>query len=140
MDSKHLEMFKHILETGRDEILGRGDDTLRTMTQARPSEVDVADKAAAEAQRSFSLLIRGREQRLLRKIEKALERIEHGEYGVCEACGGAIQLARLKARPVTTLCIECKNQQERGEAPTRETREERASQRYVRQDPRDARD
>jgi DnaK suppressor protein len=49
------------------------------------------------------------------KIREALERIEDGEFGICESCEEMIGEARLKARPVTTLCIDCKTEQERQE-------------------------
>jgi len=49
---------------------------------------------------------------LLSKIEEALQRVEDGEYGICEDCGDEIGLKRLEARPVTTLCIDCKTAQE----------------------------
>jgi DnaK suppressor protein len=49
---------------------------------------------------------------LLAKIEEALERVEDGSFGVCEACGEEIGIKRLEARPVTTLCIDCKTLQE----------------------------
>jgi DnaK suppressor protein len=52
---------------------------------------------------------------LLNKIRETLERLEEGEFGVCESCGEEIGEARLRARPVTTLCIECKTEQERQE-------------------------
>jgi DnaK suppressor protein len=52
---------------------------------------------------------------LLKKIENALDRIEQGIFGICEKCGEAIDLRRLDARPVTTMCIDCKTQQEEEE-------------------------
>ncbi|MBD5642010.1 MAG: RNA polymerase-binding protein DksA, partial [Desulfovibrio sp.] len=63
----------------------------------------------------FTLRLRDRERRLIRKIQGALQRIEDGTYGVCEECGEDISLARLKARPVTRLCIHCKARQEEDE-------------------------
>jgi DnaK suppressor protein len=58
------------------------------------------------------LRIRDRESKLIRKIKSALERIENGTFGVCETCGGEISIKRLKARPVTSQCIECKSKEE----------------------------
>jgi DnaK suppressor protein len=58
------------------------------------------------------LRIRDRERKLIGKIKEALERIEQGTYGICEDCGEEISTERLKARPVTTLCIDCKKTQE----------------------------
>ncbi len=76
---------------------------------------DLGDQASAETDRSFMLRLRGREQKLLKKIEDAMERIDAGEYGSCEACGEEIGIKRLEARPVTTMCIECKTEQEEEE-------------------------
>jgi DnaK suppressor protein len=58
------------------------------------------------------LRIRERERRLITKITEALERIEEGTFGICERCGEDISDKRLEARPVTTLCINCKQEQE----------------------------
>lgn len=76
---------------------------------------DLGDQASAETDRSFMLRLRGREQKLLKKIEEAIERIENSDYGICEVCGEEIGIKRLEARPVTTMCIECKTEQEEEE-------------------------
>jgi len=76
---------------------------------------DMGDQATAEMDINFMLRLRGREQRLLRKIELAIERIDNGTYGICEVCGCDIEIERLEARPVTTMCIECKTEQEEEE-------------------------
>ncbi|HYA12061.1 MAG TPA: RNA polymerase-binding protein DksA [Thermodesulfovibrionales bacterium] len=76
---------------------------------------DLGDQATAETERSFMLRLRGRERRLLKKIENAIERVEQGTFGICDRCGNEIDIRRLEARPVTTMCIECKIQQEEEE-------------------------
>ncbi len=76
---------------------------------------DLGDQASAETDRSFMLRLKGREQRLLKKIEDAIERIDNGVFGICDRCGEEIDIKRLEARPVTTMCIECKIQQEEEE-------------------------
>jgi DnaK suppressor protein len=58
------------------------------------------------------LRIRDREAKLIKKIREALERIENDTYGICESCGEDISIKRLKARPVTTQCIDCKSKEE----------------------------
>lgn len=80
-----------------------------------PTFPDVSDQASAEVDQNFSMRIRERERRLLKKIDEALERMDAATYGICERCGGGIPYKRLKARPVTTLCIECKTLQEQEE-------------------------
>jgi len=76
---------------------------------------DLGDQATAETERSFMLRLRGRERRLLKKIENAIERVEQGTFGICDRCGNEIDIRRLEARPVTTMCIDCKIQQEEEE-------------------------
>lgn len=73
---------------------------------------ELGDQAAAEINRNFMLRLRERERKLLKKIDKALEKMDSGTYGICETCGQEIGVKRLEARPVTTLCIECKTEQE----------------------------
>jgi DnaK suppressor protein len=82
------------------------------MTDFKETFPDPTDRASLESDRNFMLRIRGRERRLLLKIEEALERIEDGSFGSCERCGEDISEERLKARPVTTHCIECKKKEE----------------------------
>ena len=73
---------------------------------------DYADQSTEESDRSFELRLRDRERRLIGKIDEALERIKENTFGICEGCGGKIGLKRLEARPVVTLCINCKKEQE----------------------------
>ena len=76
---------------------------------------DISDQASVEADQNFSLRIREREQRLIKKIDEALDRIDQNIYGICERCEEEIPYPRLKARPVTTLCINCKTLEEQEE-------------------------
>ena len=76
---------------------------------------DTTDQAQAEMDRNFLLRLKEREQKLIKKIDQAVERIDNGTFGICRGCGNEIPLPRLKARPVTDLCIECKTKQEQDE-------------------------
>ena len=80
---------------------------------------DVSDQASAEAEQNFLMRIREREQRLIKKIDEALERMDQNTYGICERCEEEIPYPRLKARPVTTLCINCKTLEEQEEKARR---------------------
>jgi len=112
MDKEILEQFKEQLITKKEEILAEVGKTLNEMTDQTTNIPDPNDRATVESGRSFELRIRDRERKLLSKIEEALVRIEEGEFGVCEGCGEEIGIKRLEARPVTTLCIDCKTLQE----------------------------
>ncbi len=76
---------------------------------------DLGDQATAEIDRNFMLRLKGRERKLLKKIEEAIERIDQGIFGICDKCGLDINIKRLEARPVTSMCIECKTLQEEEE-------------------------
>ncbi len=113
MDEKQNEYFKKFLTELLDGLLRRAGDTVNDMTD--PSDAhfpDPSDRATLETDRNFELRIRDREHKLIKKIKKALERIEEGTFGICEECGEKISSQRLEARPVTTLCIDCKIKQE----------------------------
>ena len=102
------------LERQRAAILSETGEVLthRENPEAFP---DVSDQASAEVDQGFSMRILDRERKLLKKIDEALERMTTETYGICEGCGGEIPYKRLKARPVTTFCIECKTLQEQEE-------------------------
>ena len=114
-DSKLLAIKKKLLKQ-RQDLLTEAGQTLNTkITTEKETFPDPTDQAVAELDNNFLLRLRGREQKLLKKIDEAISRIDTGTYGVCESCGGEISIKRLEARPVTTLCIECKTRQEEEE-------------------------
>lgn len=104
-----LEKQKDALLVEAGVLLGGG---LNPGNEALP---DLGDQATAETDKNFTLRLREREQKLLKKIDDAIDRISEGTFGICESCDGKITPKRLKARPVTTLCIECKTIQEQDE-------------------------
>jgi DnaK suppressor protein len=112
MDPERLEFFRNLLQQRLEEILGEADKTRNDMTGSAAPFPDPADRASLETDRNFTLRIRDRERKLILKIREALDRIDAGTYGVCELCGGEISQKRLIARPVTTMCIDCKSRQE----------------------------
>jgi DnaK suppressor protein len=115
MDKEQLEYFKEKLGNMSKSLLSEAEKTLSEMTDHSDNYPDPTDRATAESDRSFELRIRDRERKLLAKIKAAVERIGEGTYGICDDCGDDIQAKRLEARPVTTLCIECKTRQENHE-------------------------
>lgn len=115
MDRTQLEELKKTLHDQLDTLLRDAGRTVTEMTDEKTNFPDPTDRASLESERNFELRIRDRERKLILKIREALERIETGEFGTCESCGEDISPARLKVRPVTTLCIDCKTEQERQE-------------------------
>ncbi len=112
MNSEDLMYFKKLLQSRLEELLREAEKTVQDMSDNGTFSPDPADRASIETDRNFLLRIRERERKLIAKIREALERIENGTFGICENCGDEIDIERLKARPVTTLCIECKRKQE----------------------------
>jgi len=106
---QELEQQRKTLLNEAGVIIGQG---LMIGSENLP---DLGDQATAMADQNFMLRLKEREQKLLKKIDEALDRITQGTFGICESCGGEISFKRLKARPVTTLCIECKTKQEEDE-------------------------
>jgi len=115
MDKAKIEEFRQLLNEQMDQLLRDAEKTVSDMNDEKANFPDPTDRASLESDRNFELRIRDRERKLINKIREAIERLDEGEYGVCESCGEDIGEARLRARPVTTLCIECKTEQERQE-------------------------
>jgi DnaK suppressor protein len=86
-----------------------------SMNRERNIGRDSIDESMEEEIFSTELRLRDREKWLLGKINGALERLDTGNIDECEDCGEAIGFRRLVARPVTTLCIECKEEREQEE-------------------------
>jgi DnaK suppressor protein len=116
LKKKDLKRFKDILIEKKEEILRNAKKTLNEdMTLDADDMPDEMDLASSEYLQSFTFRLRGREKTFLKKIDHALAKIEEGSFGICEECEEPISLKRLEARPETTLCIRCKEDQERME-------------------------
>jgi DnaK suppressor protein len=116
LKKKDLKRFKEILEEKRDAVLANAKRTLNEdMTLDVDDLPDEMDLASSEYLQSFQFRLRGREKTFLKKIDYALAKIEDGTFGMCESCDEPISIKRLEARPETTLCIRCKEDQERTE-------------------------
>ncbi|MCK9229387.1 MAG: RNA polymerase-binding protein DksA [Syntrophales bacterium] len=111
MKAEQLEYFRALFNQKIEELLREAGKTVSGMTGSSESFPDLTDRAAQESDRDFELRIRDRERKLIKKMKEALERIDNGTFGIC-SCGKKISEKRLMARPVTTLCIDCKKRQE----------------------------
>lgn len=116
MDAEKIEEFRQMLTSEKKELLRKAMHTLKNEIEIQQEDMaDESDLASALTDQSLSLRLRGRERSLIDKIDLALKRIDTGEFGECVMCGEEIAYNRLKARPVTTMCIACKEDQERRE-------------------------
>ena len=111
VNQREVKFFRRLLKQRVQELLTEAGKTVEGMDEDE-NFPDPTDRASLESNRNFILRIRDRERKLIGKIEEALTRLDDGTYGVCEKCEEKIGTERLKARPVTTLCIECKSDQE----------------------------
>jgi DnaK suppressor protein len=113
---KDLKRFQDILNEKRAALMRNAQRTLtEDMTLDSDDLPDEMDLASSEYLQSFTFRLRGREKTFLKKIDHALAKIEAGTFGICEDCEEPISLKRLEARPETTLCIRCKEDQEKAE-------------------------
>jgi DnaK suppressor protein len=113
LTKKQVSELRVFLEDERRRLLRTARDTLAEgLVQEKEAGRDELDESSDENLLAFELRLRDRERGMLNKINKALLRIGEGEYNICEECEAYIGYARLKARPFTTLCINCKEEQE----------------------------
>ena len=113
MKDKDIDFFKQLLIEQLETLLGQADIAVHTLIEkGYETSPDIVDRASFESERGTMLRIRDRESKLIRKIQRSLENLENGSYGICEMCEKEIAIKRLKARPVTTHCIECKTKME----------------------------
>lgn len=114
MRKSEQKKFIKILNEAKTQLL---DNARRAMTgdiHLDPDDfADEIDSASSESGLAFIGRLRERERQLIQKIDASLDKIENGTYGTCVSCEEDIGVARLKARPVADLCIDCKSQQER---------------------------
>jgi len=115
MNKKELKLITGKLKAWKEELVNEATKTVDGMTSEKAQFADPTDRASMETDRNFLLRIRDRERKLISKIDKAVERVEDGTFGLCDECGEDIEFKRLMARPVATLCVECKTKQEEEE-------------------------
>ncbi len=116
MKAQELSLIKDRLLAERERILNKARETLLTINEVNTDDLnDEVDIASQEEGERVSLRLRDREAKLINKIDETLSRLENNpdDFGTCEECGAPIGIKRLMARPVASLCIECKEEQER---------------------------
>lgn len=119
LTGEELATLKQILEEQLKDIMSQSREAVTELTEVREQDPDPLDLAVSESNREFTLRLADRERRLLSKIKYALDRMVNGDYGTCESCGAPITFKRLMARPVATLCIDCKTEAEQVESRKR---------------------
>jgi DnaK suppressor protein len=116
MRTREVQRYRTLLEEQLAELVGHGEKAVHVLVGEGVDEIpDPNDRATVEEERNGLLRMRDRDRKLIGKIQGALARLDAGTFGKCAACGRAIAPARLRARPVTDLCIDCKTEAERAE-------------------------
>lgn len=118
MKKRELEFFRKMLKRQLEELTQKSDVVIAGLLNSTVNSADPLDRTSLELERDFTLRMMDRENKLIVKIKKALEKIQDQTFGICEVCGEKIDIERLKLRPVTELCIGCKTHQERLERLT----------------------
>ena len=116
MDQKQLMKFKKILLEEKQRLLNNSKNTVTNEINISQDDLpDETDLAATELNQNLIFKLRERERQVLDSIDRALARVDEGSFGTCEECEESIEPRRLEARPITTLCIACKELDERRE-------------------------
>ena len=122
MNSKQLEYFRLVLIKWQQELLKESTKIIDRLRNEKDTLKEVCDKANFEVENFVELCISDRNRKLLRKISKALKRIEDRDYCYCEVSGEPIGVKRLEARPVANLSIEEQEKRERSDNMMRDNR------------------
>ena len=112
MSPKQLEYFRQKLIAWRDELIDESRETISNLQTEVRDVGDEAERATRETENSLELRTRDRYRKLINKINKALVRVDEGDYGYCEETGEEIGIQRLEARPIATLCLDAQERWE----------------------------
>ena len=107
--------FIKLLGAWKQDLMTSVDRTVDHMKDEAANFPDPADRASQEEEFALELRNRDRERKLIKKIDKTLQKIQDDEYGWCESCGVEIGLKRLEARPTADQCFDCKELAEKKE-------------------------
>ncbi len=105
---KAFEKIREILIERKDQIIEDARKSLGSDSIENATHGDNIDIANYKTDTILYSRIRDRERKLIKKINKALDKLDHNQYGICEKCGKEINIERLEIRPVTEYCIKCK--------------------------------
>lgn len=122
LNQKEKAEIRRVLEEQQRRLSRTSQNALSySMNHERNIGRDSIDESMEEEIFSTEMRLHDREKFLLNKVSKQIARLDANEIDVCEDCGETISFRRLMARPVTTLCIDCKEQSEREEAAAAQT-------------------
>ncbi len=111
--SKSMENLRDVLLKRREALRAALDGDLSQLKGLQSASGDIVDVALDTAQDEISSQLAQVESRELNSIDKAIERINEGTYGLCEGCQNKIPAARIQALPYATTCINCQREAEK---------------------------
>ena len=109
MNDAQKEHFRKILTAWRDQLRSEVDRTVGHMKSEAANFPDPVDRASQEEEFALELRARDRERKLIKKIEKTLQKLDNDDFGYCEQCGVEIGIKRLEARPTADLCVDLRS-------------------------------
>jgi DnaK suppressor protein len=115
LSKKQLAHLKDLIQAERERLANAFQVENENMVLKDDERSDEVDQANADYERAKMLRFRNRDVFYAKKLKKALDKIEEGDYAICEDCGADIRFERLVARPTAELCIVCKDEAEREE-------------------------
>ena len=116
MCEKHKVYFKNkLLEWKKDLIRTNNEALYNNSLDDNSTSADIIDQASSYTEKNVEMRAINRQIKLIAKIDAALQRIKNGTYGFCEETAEPINLKRLMARPVATLCIAAQEKHEKNE-------------------------
>lgn len=107
--------FTQLLNAWKQHLMQSVDQTVAHTKNDAARFSDPADHASQEEDFALELKNRDRERKLIKRIDKCLQKISEEEYGWCNSCGIEIGLRRMEARPIVDLCFDCKEIAEKKE-------------------------
>ncbi len=114
MHKKELKQMENLLKSRKNMLLKEFEERVKKYLNAGTEKLtDIAEIASCSSNEVLEIAIAEEDARELKQIEEALSRMKAGQYGVCEQCGEAIKKARLRAIPFATLCVSCKEEEEK---------------------------
>src|SRR5690242_14459258 len=113
MRSTDLNKYRDLLEKKKDELMAAAPSRTPASEPGSKSG-DWIDQSSQESDVHVRLALKQTDSKVLRAIEEAIHRLDHGTYGICTDCEEEIAAARLEAVPWTRVCIVCKEKQQKG--------------------------
>ncbi len=126
MSPEDIRRFRNLFEAQIKDMVTNQSIVKEDLQIQKDDLMDESDMTSTTLEQSMRMRLRSREALFIKKIEEALNRIKDGAFGVCESCEETIELRRLEARPTTTFCMSCKEEQERLEIAHADSRKHKS--------------